>query len=84
MVEITNDLFGGNMNDKKRDVYERLVQHLSCLGMGYPPTETLIEILKENFSPKEAEVALAIPTRVMRGCGAGQVVELVEGSTSGL
>ncbi|MCD4716805.1 MAG: 4Fe-4S binding protein [Desulfobacterales bacterium] len=53
------------MNDKKGDVYERLAQHLSCLGMGYPPTETLIEILKENFSPKEAEVALAIPTRVI-------------------
>ena len=50
---------------EKRDVYERLSRHLSTLGMGYPPTETLLEILKENFTPREAEVALAIPTKVI-------------------
>ena len=49
----------------EKDVYERLAQHLSFLGMGYPPTEDLVQILRENFDPTEAEVALAIPTRVM-------------------
>lgn len=47
------------------NVYVALADHLSNLGMGYPPTETLVEILKENFSPIEAQVALAIPTRVI-------------------
>ena len=47
------------------DVYERLARHLSTLGMGYPPTQTLIDILKENFNPVEAEVALALPTSVI-------------------
>ena len=47
------------------DVYVQLADHLSLLGMGYPPTEDLVEILRENFSPAEVEVALAIPTRVI-------------------
>lgn len=47
------------------DIYGRLAHHLSFLGMGYPPTEDLVEILRENFSPTEAEVALAISTRVI-------------------
>ena len=47
------------------DVYQKLAKHLSSLGMGYPEKEELIEILKENFTPLEAEVALAIPTRVI-------------------
>ena len=47
------------------DVYEKLARHLSTLGMGYPPTETLIEILEENFNPVEAEVALTLPTKVI-------------------
>ena len=33
--------------------------------MGYPEKEELLEILRENFTPLEAEVALAIPTRVI-------------------
>jgi NAD-dependent dihydropyrimidine dehydrogenase PreA subunit len=33
--------------------------------MGYPPNEDLEEILRTSFSPLEAEVALAIPTRVI-------------------
>jgi Fe-S-cluster-containing hydrogenase component 2 len=45
----------------QKDVYERLAEHLSRLGMGYPFREELVVILKENFSPQEAEVALAIP-----------------------
>ncbi|MBW1701081.1 MAG: 4Fe-4S binding protein [Deltaproteobacteria bacterium] len=50
---------------EESDIYGRLAHHLSFLGMGYPPTEDLVEILRENFSPTEAEVALAIPTRVI-------------------
>ncbi len=46
------------------DVYHRLAYHLSTLGMGYPVTEDLEEILRDNFAPKEAEVALALPTKV--------------------
>jgi NAD-dependent dihydropyrimidine dehydrogenase PreA subunit len=47
------------------DIYRRLAKHLSSLGMGYPEKEDLLEILKENFTPLEAEVALAIPTKVI-------------------
>ena len=47
------------------EVYKKLAKHLSCLGMGYPEREELQDILRENFTPLEAEVALAIPTRVI-------------------
>ncbi len=47
----------------QKDVYQRLAEHLSSLGMGYPYREELVAILKENFTPLEAEVALAIPTK---------------------
>ena len=47
------------------DIYGRLAKHLSSLGMGYPETEDLLEILAENFTPLEAEVALAIPSKVI-------------------
>jgi NAD-dependent dihydropyrimidine dehydrogenase PreA subunit len=49
----------------EQDVYKRLAKHLSSLGMGYPEKEELLEILRENFTALEAEVALAIPTRVI-------------------
>jgi NAD-dependent dihydropyrimidine dehydrogenase PreA subunit len=42
-------------------VYTKLAEHLSRLGMGYPVREDLVDILKEVFSPLEAEVALCIP-----------------------
>jgi len=47
------------------DIYKKLAKHLNALGMGYPEKEDLIEILRENFTPQEAEVALAIPTKVI-------------------
>ena len=47
------------------DIYKQLAGHLSTLGMGYPPHEALEEILRANFTPVEAEVALALPTRVI-------------------
>lgn len=45
-------------------VYMQLAKHLSTLGMGYPANEDLVDILRENFTPEEAEVALLLPTRV--------------------
>jgi NAD-dependent dihydropyrimidine dehydrogenase PreA subunit len=44
-----------------KDAYERLGEHLSRLGMGYPYRDDLITILKENFTPLEAKVAFALP-----------------------
>ncbi len=52
-------------NPMTDDIYRRLAKHLSSLGMGYPEKEELLEILKVNFTPLEAEVALAIPTKVI-------------------
>ena len=49
----------------EKSVYEKLAKHLSQLGMGYPHREDLVDILKENFSPLEAEVSLAIPNTVI-------------------
>ena len=43
------------------DAHERLGRHLSAMGMGLPHGETLVEILKENFSKQEAEIALMLP-----------------------
>ncbi len=49
---------------EEHDVYQRLADHLSNLGMGYPVRDTLLEILRENLNPSEAEIALALPTGV--------------------
>lgn len=46
---------------QEQDVYHRLADHLSKVGMGYPVRETLLEILAEHLSPTEAEIALALP-----------------------
>ena len=43
----------------ENDIYKRLAKHLSALGMGYPEKEELLEILKENFTPVEANGASA-------------------------
>ena len=47
------------------DIYETLSKHLSSLGMGYPRKEELLMILRDNFTPQEAEIALSIPTKVI-------------------
>lgn len=47
------------------DIYKKLAKHLASLGMGYPERDELLDILRENFTPLEAEVALAIPTKVI-------------------
>jgi ferredoxin len=43
------------------DIYMRLAKHLEDLIMGYPFNDALTDLLKEMYSPVEAEVALAIP-----------------------
>ena len=50
---------------KTQDIHEKLAEHLSNLGMGYPYRDDLIDILKENFTPLEAEVALAVPNKAI-------------------
>ncbi len=50
---------------EEQDVYQRLADHLSNVGMGYPVRDTLLEILRENLNPSEAEIALALPTGVI-------------------
>ena len=47
-----------------RDVYLRLAEHLRDLIMGYPYNEALTDLLKETYSPVEAQVALAIPNNL--------------------
>ncbi|MFC2046938.1 4Fe-4S binding protein [Chloroflexota bacterium] len=49
----------------KQDIYEQLALHLSALGMGLPYREELLDILRENFTQIEAEVALTLPTKVI-------------------
>ncbi|NHJ20812.1 MAG: 4Fe-4S ferredoxin [Candidatus Lokiarchaeota archaeon] len=48
------------MNQAGTDIYRKLQQHLDTLPIGYPATESGIEIriLKFLFSPTEAEIAL--------------------------
>ena len=46
------------------DIYIRLAKHLENLIMGYPFSDALIDLLKEMFSPTEAQVALAIPNNL--------------------
>jgi hypothetical protein len=64
---------------KAKDIYKQLADHLSSLGMGYPPNEDLEEILRANLSPREAEVALALPTRVipLQPIGIDEIMEAV-------
>jgi H+/Na+-translocating ferredoxin:NAD+ oxidoreductase subunit B len=50
---------------EEHDAYTRLANHLSNVGMGYPVRDTLLEILRENLDPSEAQIALALPTGVI-------------------
>lgn len=47
-----------------KDVYHRLAEHLQDLVMGYPYNQGLIELLREMFTPAEAEAVLALPTNL--------------------
>lgn len=42
------------------DGYEQLARHLSVMGMGMPYREELVVILRENFTPEEADAALLL------------------------
>ena len=47
------------------DPYTQLAHHLHALCIGYPLKDDLVDILRANFSPAEAKVALALPnTRI--------------------
>ena len=46
------------------NIYLRLAKHLEDLIMGYPFNEALTDLLKEMYSPLEAQVALAIPNHL--------------------
>jgi Pyruvate/2-oxoacid:ferredoxin oxidoreductase delta subunit len=43
------------------EIYVRLAKHLGALIMGYPFTDDLIQLLRETYTPEEAQVALAVP-----------------------
>ena len=47
-----------------KDIYVDLAKHLENLIMGYPYTEELIDLLKEMFTPDEAQAAIAIPNNL--------------------
>ncbi len=66
-----------------QDVYQKLAVHLSVLGMGLPNREDLLEILRENFSPDEAEIALLLPTKV-KPLEAASLAEIAEDSLCSL
>ncbi len=61
------------------EIYKKLAKHLSSLGMGYPGKEELLGILRDNFTSLEAEVALAIPTKVIpfELCPAGEIASRI-------
>lgn len=45
------------------DVFDRLAEKLDRAALGAPKTGNLLEILRELFTPEEAEVALVLPFR---------------------
>jgi hypothetical protein len=47
-----------------KNIYIDLARHLENLIMGYPYTEELIDLLKEMFTPDEAQAAIAIPNNL--------------------
>ena len=48
------------MNNQNVDIYRELQQHLDKLPIGFPATESGVELrlLKHLFTPKQAELAL--------------------------
>ncbi len=47
------------------EIYIRLAKHLEKLIMGYPFSDALIDLLKETYTPVEAQVAVAIPNHLL-------------------
>jgi electron transport complex protein RnfB len=50
------------MNDREKDVYRKLQEHLDSMPVGFPPTKSGVEIkiLKHLFTSEEAEIALKL------------------------
>ncbi|MFW9940985.1 MAG: DUF362 domain-containing protein [Candidatus Thorarchaeota archaeon] len=50
------------MNDTSKDIYRILQEHLDSMPVGFPATESGVEIriLKHLFTPEEAEIALKL------------------------
>ncbi|WAC08332.1 MAG: 4Fe-4S binding protein [Thermodesulfobacteriota bacterium] len=46
------------------DIYRTLMKHLGEVGIGYPQIDDFLEVLKKTITPKEAEIALGLPTRL--------------------
>ena len=63
-----------------QDVYEQLALHLSTVGQRLPYRKELVDMLREHFTPKEAEVALALPTKVipLQPVGVGDIISKVD------
>jgi Pyruvate/2-oxoacid:ferredoxin oxidoreductase delta subunit len=51
------------MNDDIHPAYPKLVQRLNRLPQGAPPSESLYDILKILFSPREAELVSDLPVK---------------------
>ena len=47
------------------DVYQRLANHFYTLELEYPLREGLPEVLREMYTPQEAEVLLALPAKII-------------------
>ena len=50
------------MNNENNNIYRELQKHLDKLPIGFPATESGVElrILKKLFTPKQAELALKL------------------------
>jgi len=62
------------------DIYSRLANHLFLLGVEYDQKEGLEALLRETYTPLEAEVALALPTKVMplQPVGVDEIIDKVD------
>lgn len=59
------------------DIYIRLARHLENLVMGYPYSDDVLDLLAAMYSPREAEVALAIPgtLKPLETVGAAEIAD---------
>ena len=67
--------------NKESDLYRRLQRHLDSMPIPFPATESGVELslLKRLFSPREAEIALAlsaVPEPVCVADGSGLIGRL--------
>jgi ferredoxin/predicted transcriptional regulator len=48
----------------EEDIYRKLMKHLGSVGIGYPQSDDLLEVLKKTLTREEAEIALGLPIRL--------------------